>query len=325
MQRSAQGPPLVPGIRTATVAPNAPELVAIKELWRQNSATLGFFPQGAFTDYAEKGGLITAADAHRQLLGYLAFRRARQQAVIVHLCVKPQLRNRGVARALFGAFQEATADLMGARVTCRKDFAAVALWPKFGFLCVSEQPAREEGRILQRWWLDYGHPNLFRPLIRGPLAVLDANVFFDLQADDPDSLESHALRADWLDEAFMLALTPEIYNEISRDTNESRRSRNLSAASRYEQICGRGGEVTKLRDELAQQLSPLRSVQDESDVRQLAHAIACDATFFISRDGRLLDAAPALLAGYQIHVLRPAGLISRFDESANPSLYSSTD
>jgi GNAT superfamily N-acetyltransferase/predicted nucleic acid-binding protein len=322
MPRSAQAPTPVPSIRTATVSPDAPELAAIKELWRQDSATLGFFPQGAFADYAEKGGIISAADAQRQLVGYLAFRRARQQAVIVHLCVQAQSRNRGVARALFSAFQDATADLRGARVTCRKDFAAVALWPKLGFLCVSERPAREEGKTLQRWWLDYGHPNLFRPLTRGPLAILDANVFFDLQEDEPRAPESHALRADWLDEAFMLALTPEIYNEISRDTDESRRSRNTSAAGRYEQICGRGGEVTRLRDELAQQLGPLRSVQDESDVRQLAHAIACDATFFITRDGRLLDAASALLTDYQINVLRPAGLISRFDESANPSLYS---
>lgn len=312
----------VPTIRTATVSPRAPELAAVKELWRQESATLGFFPQGAFADYAEKGGIIGAFDGQGQLLGYVAFRRGRQHAAIVHLCVGAHARNRGSARALVRAFQDATADLRGARVTCRKDFAAAALWPRLGFLCVSEHPAREEGRTLQRWWLDYGHPNLFRPLTRGPLAILDANVFFDLQEDEPRARESHALRADWLEEAFSLALTPEIYNELARNTDDARRARNTSAAVLYEQICGRATEVTRLRDELAEILGPLRTIQDESDARQLAHAIACDATFFITRDGGLLDASSTLFTKYQIHVLRPSELISRFDESANPSLYS---
>src|SRR5579862_5571743 len=149
MPSSTQRSMSLASVRTETVPTHAPELAAIRELWRQNSATLGFFPQGAFEDYAAEGGIISATDTQRHLLGYLAFRRTRYQAVIVHLCVGAQTRNQGVARALFSAFQDSTADSRGARVTCRKDFAAAALWPKLGFLCVSEHPAREEGKTLQ--------------------------------------------------------------------------------------------------------------------------------------------------------------------------------
>ena len=118
MPSSTQGSMSLPSIRTATVPAQAPELAAIRELWRQDSATLGFFPQGAFANYAEEGGIISATDTQGQLLGYLAFRRARHQAVIVHL-------RRGAGRAIGLARPSSEPFRMqrptwGARVTCRK-------------------------------------------------------------------------------------------------------------------------------------------------------------------------------------------------------------
>ena len=101
------------------VRPESPLLHGISGLWRANSATLGFFPSGAFTDHAANGGLIAALDADGSLVGYGAFRRAYRRASIVHLCVDDRARGQGVARLLFEAFREATSDLLGASVTCR--------------------------------------------------------------------------------------------------------------------------------------------------------------------------------------------------------------
>ena len=309
-------------MKTIAIRSNPHHLDAVQQLWRQDSSTLGFFPQGAFADYAAKGGLIAAIDRDEHLIGYLAFRRSRQQAVIVHLCVGSQFRGRGVAKLLFDAFQTATSELFGARVTCRKDFEAASLWPKLGFICVGERPGREPGRTLQRWWLDYGHPTLFTCFATGPIAVLDANVFFDLQSSETERNESHALRASWTQDVFTLAITPELYNEIARGEDQALKKRNRLAATLYEQIGGRSDEVSRVCAELGAVFGTSRSPRDESDVRQLAHAIACDASFFVTRDKGLLDKATAIRLAHHIEVLRPSALISRFDEDVRPSRYS---
>ena len=310
-------------MKTIAVQPNSHHLATVQQLWRQDSSTLGFFPQGAFADYAAKGGLIAAIDRDEHLIGYLAFRRSRQQAIIVHLCVGSQSRGCGVAKLLFDVFQTATNELFGARVTCRKDFEAASLWPKLGFICVGERPGREPGKTLQRWWLDYGHPTLFTCLATGPIAVLDANVFFDLQSSETERNESHALRASWTQDVFTLAVTPELYNDITRGDDQALKKRNVGlAATHYDQICGRSDEVSRIRDELGAVLGTSRSPRDESDARQLAHAIACDASFFVTRDNGLLDEATAIRSAHHIEVLRPSALISRFDEDARPSRYS---
>lgn len=295
-------------------------LAAVNRLWRAESATLGFFPQGAFEEYATKGGLLGALDEKGQLNGYVAFRRTGQQAVVAHLCVAKETRGKGIARALFQAFQTATSELRGACITCRKDFAAASLWPRLGLVVVDERPAREPGRVLQRWWLDYGHPNLFTTPPPNPLAVIDANVFFDLQSDE--ETESSALRADWLQAAFTLAVTPELFVEIARRKNPSERIDRRKAASLYQQVCGRCEQVNNSQEILSTILGSPTSNASVSDHRHLAHAVASQADYFVTRDGAILAGADALREQFQIEVVRPAALVSRFDEDLRPNLYS---
>ena len=43
-------------VKTIAIQSNSHHLAAVQQMWRQDSSTLGFFPQGAFADYAAKGG-----------------------------------------------------------------------------------------------------------------------------------------------------------------------------------------------------------------------------------------------------------------------------
>jgi len=72
---------------------------------------------------------------------------------------------------------------------CRRDYVAHDLWPRLGFVARSDRQGRSyTGSYLTFWWLDHGHPNLFTPADEKRLAskrkaVMDANVFYDLDAE----------------------------------------------------------------------------------------------------------------------------------------------
>lgn len=59
------------------IDPTSPLLSAVKQLGRKHSGTLGFFPDGAFEDHAERGHLLAASVNESELAGYCAFRVSR--------------------------------------------------------------------------------------------------------------------------------------------------------------------------------------------------------------------------------------------------------
>lgn len=65
----------------------SPHLEAVKTLWRANSATLGFLPEGAFVDYASQRHILVALDSSGVCVGYLLYRVTKGKATIAHLCV----------------------------------------------------------------------------------------------------------------------------------------------------------------------------------------------------------------------------------------------
>src|ERR1043165_4432912 len=85
----------------------------VRELWRSNSSTLGFFPEGAFSEYAEKGQIIGALAEGGRCVGYLLYRVSGERAFVVHLCVCDSVRERGIARDLMNNLFETTKDLQG--------------------------------------------------------------------------------------------------------------------------------------------------------------------------------------------------------------------
>ena len=128
-------------IQVQVINQTSPYLGRVKELWRAHSTTLGFFPDGAFNDYAASKHVLVAIEPQtKQCVGYLLYRVSGHRAIIVHLCVDPAWRQHGVAHRLVDALANITHDLYGIGLKCRRDFDATLIWPRLGFIAQQEIP-----------------------------------------------------------------------------------------------------------------------------------------------------------------------------------------
>jgi ribosomal protein S18 acetylase RimI-like enzyme len=223
-------------VRILQISDRSHQLAEVRHLWRSNSATLGFFPDGAFEEYARRGHILVALAPDGTCVGYLLYRVTRGHVIIAHLCVREHYRKQGIARLLFDDLRARTSRCCGVRVLCRDDFPASAVWPALGFYPVADRRGRsQEGHALTAWWFDYGHPTLFSYVLEPrSVAILDANVVFDMQDESgPSHEESAALLATWLQQWVVLCVTDEVYHEIRRQKSESERKRRRAYASSF--------------------------------------------------------------------------------------------
>lgn len=303
-------------------------LAKIRSLWRINSATLGFFPDGAFKDHLELKQVFVALDRQHDLLGYLLYRISDARIYIVHLCVASEHRGKGLAKKLMQTLVEANANCKGVGLKCRRDFEASKLWPNLGLIPYCDLAGKsKDGKMLTYWWMDFGHPDLFTSSLTATLReklciAIDANIFFGFNVDhDKEDEEAKSLLADWLPDSLEIFLTREIFNEIDREDDPLKRAHQKSLAQKYSLLPFKRGEFQVISDQLKTLLPAPRSTSDESDIRQLAHAISSDIKFFITRDEKLLDLNDVLYDKYGVSVLHPSDFIVRIDEMQKEEEY----
>lgn len=294
----------------------SPHLEAVQTLWRSNSATLGFLPEGAFLDYASKRHILVATNSEGECSGYLLYRTTRDKATVAHLCIADNARNQGYASALVNQLIAITSHLRGIDLRCRRDFPAYRIWPKLGFAAITETPGRAvDGSELTRFWLSHNHADLFsEPANSTTLldVIIDTNVFIDLA--EVRSEESLGLLADWLQDSIRLCVTPEHYNEFDRNPDGAiRRKRRLEAAH-YHSLGSSPADYQKAEQILAPLFSGSSTPQDESDFRHLVRALAGGASAFVTRDRPVLDKADDIYNACGLTVIQPADLICRIDE-----------
>lgn len=297
------------------------------DLGDANSATLGFFPREAFKKYAERKNILVAFDNKETFLGYLLYRTAGRKVIIVHLCIQEEYRGQGIAAKLVKRLCQQTQDYLGIGLRCRRDYAASDVWPRLGFTARFDEEGRsKDGSTLTFWWIDHHKDDLFsqvepnRPEENLDVAI-DANIFYDLNfEDDPDSRESQALVADWIQPHVNLHLTEEIHNEIDRLESEEEREDKRRTSRDYEFV---ESPVDKFKqaeeslysfEPLLEKLSDPLDPQDESDIRHLARVIGAGFLFFITRDEPLLEVADEIYERYGVTILRPADLITRLSQ-----------
>jgi predicted nucleic acid-binding protein/ribosomal protein S18 acetylase RimI-like enzyme len=305
-------------IIVSNLLPQDPMLGAVKELGRANKQTLGFFPDEAFEEHAVRGLVVVAVSETGELAGYTIYRITPQRsATIVHLCVQPTFRGRGVAQILMSYLDNETTHLKGIGLWCRNDFPAHRMWPRLGFIARGEKSGRSKsGSELTRWWKGNESQDLLTCVTgeeRGQqlVAVMDANIFFDL-VDSADT-DSAGLTLGWLKEEVELTICPELFNEIARDANAKRRMACREAAQKYREVVAAGEAVEKVRTTLAQTISGKETTQNRSDLKQLAYAVAGGARAFVTRDTHLLDHADEIYEKTLVSVVRPADLVTRID------------
>lgn len=307
------------GITLERISFPTPHMQRVMDLHRLNAKTLGFFPKGAFEEHARRRQIIVALDGSAECMGYLLYRVARGRATIVHLCVADTARDRDVATLLVERLKKETKSLEGISLLCRRDYDLNHMWSKFGFEAVNAKSGRgKDGAELTFWWFSHGHADLFSRVSEpDPVrqrVVIDANVFYDLFArDTPESEESKALLADWVQASIELVVTKELRNEIAKapDVEQQRASR--AEATRYTTLPTDDSLFQKLCAELRPLFPSSTTLNDEADLRQVAYAIAGDAPFMVTRDEAVVERCESLYRSHGLTVLHPAELINHLD------------
>ncbi len=306
----------------------SPHFPTVKVLGKANAQTLGFFPEGAFDQYARRRTILVALDATKQCLGYLLYRETGGYACIVHLCIASVARGKGVARQLFEYLCEITRHLRGIRADCRRDYAENKMWQRLGFRAMSERPGRaKHGSKLTVWWLDHGLPDLFTAMTAEQLAskllvAIDTNVFYDLiDPSRPEREEAQSLLHDWLQADIELAVSAELWNEINRSIDEQQRRRARDKATQLTHFPTARNAFESAQQKLRPLFPTNLSVHDESDLRQLAYTVAAEVPFFVTRDAAILERADTVYDLTGLSIFRPSDLIVRLDALRREAAY----
>lgn len=301
----------------------SPLLEAVISLHATGKAKLGPFPRGAFEDHARQKLILAAVAGDKSIAGYLLFRVARtaNRAAVVHLTTAERHRGKGVARLLVDRLKKKTRHLIGISLRCRRDYNIADMWQSFRFTVRNSKQGRgADGAVLDYWWFDHNHDDLWsRAVARDGgaervLTAIDANVFFDLNNNSrPHAEDSAVLEADWLQDSITLCVTPEIFNEIHRSPNEEEKKRGRRDVDKYFLLKTDDATVSRLETELSPLFRGATFSNDISDMRQIAHTIAAEVPFFVTRDKPMLERSELIYEKFGLSVLHPTDLINRYD------------
>ena len=329
LQPRQVNPDDAPTFEIVGIDPDSPHLSDIKTLAKKNSSTLGFLPDGAFNDYAQRGWILAAIESGR-VAGYLVYRVSRMVAVLVQLCTEESYREQGVARKLFRSVVERTSELRGVLANTRRDFPAHTLWPRLGFTAIGERAGRGmKGNVLSKWWYEHSHPTLFSNMAlsanaQEPIDVaIDLNVFYDLvtPAFREGADESRSLQSDWLTDEIRLCVTGELFNEINRLRDSQVRTTQRSQAHEFKRISGTAEDFDKMYSLLLSIMGEPVSNRQSSDLRHLAHAAAADVEYFVTRDLDIIRYGTEIESKAGVTPLRPADLVVALDQVRNAASY----
>jgi len=296
-----------------------------------NKKTLGFFTEGAFRESARAGVILIALNPQKNCIGYLLYRPVRRSniIVIVHLCVDPAYRGRGVTKQLVNSLSQKTQNFYGIQLKCRRDYGIDRMWETLGFIPLNDRPGRsKEGKLLTVWWLDHGHPTIFSQAAAQQLeskicAVIDTSIFLELhENEDIESAESDSLLADWLQDYLELCITDEIFKAINALSDSHLRNRKRLLADTFTKIrCEQQLQEIKFNS-LKRLISSINFDEiNDSLFRQLAQALAADCLIFLTHDPKILALADAVSENFSLAIITPTDLIIKLDDVRRDTHY----
>ena len=309
----------------------SPHLETVIALGDANKKTLGFFTEGAFRESARAGVILIALNPQKNCIGYLLYRPVRRSniIVIVHLCVDPAYRGRGVTKQLVNSLSQKTQNFYGIQLKCRRDYGIDRMWETLGFIPLNDRPGRsKEGKLLTVWWLDHGHPTIFSQAAAQQLeskicAVIDTSIFLELHGnEDIESAESDSLLADWLQDDLELCVTDEIFKAINALSDSHLRNRKRLLADTFTKIrCEQQLQEIKFNS-LKRLISSINFDEiNDSLFRQLAQALAADCLIFLTHDPKILALADAVSENFSLAIITPTDLIIKLDDVRRDTHY----
>ena len=298
---------------------DAGDVDAVDRLRKTNNATLGFLPREALLAYLQKGWVLGAKSGDGSLTAYILFANRRSDVRVAHVCVDRELRGKGLARTLMErlATDSRNQGLLSLELHCRRDFDANAMWGNLGFIPWGEKPGRaKSGTTLTLWRRELTPSDqmklVFDGVGHGEIdVVMDAQVLFDLETpgDDGPAATSKALLSDFLADEMNLKITDETLVEIDRDDVDERRIRSRQEALRFLQQVPYEDHSYRLIKAALGKVLPTTSDNDLSDIRQLAKAAASNATYFATRDKKILGRSDVINELTGLQVRSPARII----------------
>ncbi|MEW2271960.1 GNAT family N-acetyltransferase [Streptomyces griseofuscus] len=324
-------------IKLVPVSPAQDELIdkAIA-LGDRYTKTLGLLKPPAYRKAAEEGGLLAAVEAD-EVLGYALFGLPKRSARIrlAHLCVAEEQRGRGIARRLVEGIKERYPQRLGIKAKCRRDYNLSGMWRSLGFVPDGEVRGRgRDGEILDGWWLDLGHPDLFTEMESDALLVVtvDHGVFADLRglADTAGAEESRALDAGWMADLVELAYTPQLVHEIRDLPNTAERQHQQAALTGLRKLSPDSAAVAERSRELLQAASkamPALTVDAELRLRlrYVAETSCAGLQVLATRDPLLSRLGDVAWEVARVRVVSPSTVTLHVDELRQAQVYRPAD
>lgn len=314
--------------------PRSPLLIAARMLGDSQARTLGLLPYAAWDEYAVQGRILCAlngrsstpgADPSEQLLGYAAFRTTRGTIALTHLAVSPNARKRGVARVLVDELRRRYPHRRGISARCRRDYPANNVWPRLGFVAQGDRKGRStDGHLLTDWWLDFGHPDLLTwqggTQTTTPI-VIDTNIFLALHSNGANDVLAQTMAA--VAGRVQILLTPELRNELNRNSDNKERQRLIRIAQGYPQLPVAASTADEKEALLLQHLPQLpASIQDQSDARHVAYALAAGIEIVVTQDRNAKSRLGSAARNLGVTITNPYELVVRLDEREDQPSYS---
>ncbi|MFE2681695.1 GNAT family N-acetyltransferase [Streptomyces mirabilis] len=319
------------------VSPTQVELIdKAVALGNRYTKTLGLMKPPAYRQMAADGGLLVAVQAD-EVIGYALFGLPKRSPHIrlAHLCVAGEHRGKGVARQLVKAIKDRYPQRLGIKAKCRRDYGLSGTWTSLGFVPRGEVRGRgRDGEILDGWWLDLGHPDLFAEVESDALLVVtvDHDVFADLRglADTDDADESRALEAGWMTDLVELAYTPQLVHQIRDVTDTAERQHQRAALHGLRQVTPVSGAVAERSSALLQAVTEmLPDLTVDAALRRglqyVAETSCAGLQVLATRDPLLFRLADVAWDVARVHVVSPSTVTQHVDELRQAQVYRPAD
>ena len=279
--------------------------------------TLGFLPEGAFHDYAQRGWIVVAADVNEKVIGYLAYRQTRGlECRLVHLCVLPEYRNKGIAGELVRKFKLSVRHLLKIKLKCRRDYGLDSFWQHNGFVPKGEVRGRAHNDTTLTIWECLLHPTLLSlpHSSEKPLAILDVNVIIGAHIEN--DLESSALLSEISFDEVEYRVSDCSFFEANKCTLTELRAQTLAQLNAYSFIPACSDQ------QIISEATHILGEKNGADIHQVASAVYAGAECFITKDLRIISKAEELRKKFSIHIYTPTEFLINISDGIGKGLYS---
>ena len=277
-----------------------------------NKKTLGFLPAGAIEEHCINGNAFVCLKG-TVLVGYILFsqRKSYPMVRISHFCVDKQYRGNGVSSDLFEHFKNSISNAFYIELSCREDYGLDSFWTKLGFNLIKAKEGRAVNEVsvlhLFRYPLQQNLLDIIEAADMRPKVLLDASAVFDLELGNNGFDENNSLLVHGNEVQFYVAKV--VYEDMARQSNDAVRLNTLKKVKPFKVLNLSIEKWEELEIELQEMFPNIA----ESDLKQLACAIANDVECFVTNDNQLLKIYQKFADSYNVIIYSPAEFYRNID------------